>query len=127
MLYEKFKSSKQLLSKTKYVKIYKFVCDGNEYEVIIARKIAGSHTVIHLREDLILWEHVPRAPLLFGKFMDERIPIYKFVRKKGVARIFVVKGRRGPVVGLGDGIFRTYKKIDDTGIAVMMYNRFKKL
>lgn len=127
MIYEKFKSSKELLKKTRFVKIYKCVCDDTEYEIIITRRFAGSHTVIHLREDLILWEHVPRAPLLFGKLMDERIPIYKFVRKKGVVRIFVVKGRRGPVVGLGDGIFRTYKKIDDNGIAVMMYSQFRKM
>lgn len=127
MLYENFKSSKQLLSKTKFTKIYKCVCDDKEYEIIIARKFAGKHTVIHLREDLILWEHVPRSPLLAGGLLGERVPIYKFVRKKGVAKIFVVKGRRAPIVGLGDGIFRTYKKIDDNGITVMMYSQFKKL
>lgn len=127
MLYGKFKSSKQLLSKTRFTKIYKCVCDNTEYEIIITRKFAGKHTTIHLREDLVLWEHIPRAPLLYGKLLGERIPIYKFVRKKGVVRIFVIKGRPGCVVGLGDGIFRTYKKLDDNGIAVMDYSTFKKL
>ena len=127
MLYEKFKSSKQLIDKTKYLKIYKCACEDTEYEIIITRKIAGKHTNIHLREDRILWEHVPRSPLLAGGLLGERVPIYKFVRKKGVAKIFVVKGRRAPIVGLGDGIFRTYKKIDDNGITVMMYSQFKKL
>ena len=127
MLYEKFKSSKELLKKTRFVKIYKCLCDDTEYEIIITRRFAGKHTTIHLREDLILWEAVPRSPLLFGKMFGERIPIYKFVRKKGVVRIFVIKGRPGWVIGIGDGIFRTYKKLDDNGIAVMMYSKFRKL
>ena len=124
-IYEAFKKNGRLVGQTEFVKIYNVDFGGEEYKVIITKRIATKNTVIHCTNDSIAWEQVPTIPRLAGQWDGERIPIYKFNDKHNV--IFVVKGRPGSFVGLDEGFFRCANNFNKESINVMSYRRFKSI
>ena len=126
-IYEKIKNSKQLIEETEYVKIYKCSFDNKEYKIVITKKRANRHTIIHCVNDCISWEQVPRVPLLAGRMYGDRVTIYKFNQDKKGGIIFIVRGKPNGITGLDSGFFRCADRFDDNYINVMSYRRFKFL
>ena len=126
-LFEQFKISKQLIEKTKFVKIYKCVLDDKEYKILVTKRFANRHTVIHCIDDRIVWEQIPALINWGGKMPGKREIVYKFAQDKNSVIVFVIRGKPNGITGLDDGIFRCANNFDDNYISVMTYNRFKNL
>ncbi len=126
-LFEQFKISKQLIEKTKFVKIYKCVLDDKEYKIITTKSFANRHTIIHCIDDRIVWEQIPALINWGGKMPGKRETIYKFAQDENSVIVFVIRGKPNGIAGLDDGIFRCANNFDDNYINVMTYNRFKNL
>ncbi len=126
-LFDAFKKAKELIGESEFVKVYKTVCDEKEYRIIIAKKYANKHTIIHFIDNTICWEQIPffrwGSVYLFGQ---GRIPIYKF-EGKVLNTLFVVKGMPGGDEGLDNGIFRSPKRYDENFVNCMTYKKFKKM
>ena len=126
-LFEQYKISKQLIEKTKFVKIYMCNFNGKEYKIVLTKKFANNHSIIHCKDDEIVWQQVPRFFNWGGKMVGASDVICKFVRNKNCVTIFVVRGKPNGITGLDDGVFRCANNFDDNYINVMSYSRFKKL
>lgn len=124
-IFEAFGNSKELLEKTKYLKVYKCICDGKEYQTLVTRKFANKKTVIHCSDDTVFWEQLPLFPKLQSQ--GDRVSIYKFDGNKKFITIFVIKGSPRIIEGLDDGIFRGADNFDDCALNVMTYEDFKKM
>lgn len=125
-LFQAFKTNKKLLSSTIYVNIYHVLWNDKEYTIIITKKSANKHTIIHFIDNTIYWEQIPRFPKLTGKDWGDKIPIYKF-NGKVLNTIFVLKGTLLGDEGLDNGIFRSIKRFDENFVNCMTYRHFKKL
>ncbi len=125
-IFDSFKSSKEFILKTQFVNVYSTKCDDKEYTIIIPKKIANKHTIIHFIDNTICWEQVPRFWRLAGRRYGDKIPIYKFDEKVSNT-IFVVKGTPLGDEGLDNGIFRSSKKYDENFVNCMSYKKFKKI
>ena len=125
-LFNSFKTNKQLIDQTKFVKVYSVKCDDKEYTIIIPKRIANKFTVIHFIDNTICWEQVPRFWRLSGRRDGDKIPIYKFDNKV-FNTLFVVKGSPFGDEGLDNGIFRSSKKYDDNCVNCITYSKFKKM
>lgn len=123
--YQSFKIAGQLIETTDFVKIYKYIFKDEEYRIIITKRFATKHSIIHCIDDYIAWEQVPAIPRLAGKWYGDRIPIYKFDTKNNI--IFVVKGSPNGFVGLDEGIFHSANNFNKTSVNVMSFRRFKNL
>jgi len=123
-LFNSFKTNKELIGETDFVKIYKTVCDEKEYKIIITKKFANKYTVIHFIYNCICWEQIPRLWRIAGRRYGDKIPIYKFDEKISNT-IFVVKGTPVGDEGLDNGIFRSPKKYDENYVNCMTYKKFK--
>jgi len=126
-LFNCFKTSKQFAEETKFVKIYKCVVDDKEYKIIITKKLANRHTIIHCIDDSIVWEQIPALINWGGRMPGKRDTIYKFCQDKNSVILFVVKGKPNGFVGLDNGIFRCASNFDENHLNVMSYKRFKTL
>ena len=130
-VYNDFRNAKAPVKETEFVREYDFVSDGVVYRVIITKKRAGRHSVIHCTDNRIEWEQLPVFPRISGRMNGDRVPVYKF--DGGVngndkkVTLFVIKGNPNGICGLDDGIFRSAKKFDTDFINVMSYGRFKEL
>ncbi len=125
-LFNSFKSNKKLIIQTEFVNVYSVKCDEKEYTIIIPKKVANRHTIIHFINNTISWEQTPRFPRLVGQCGD-RIPIYQFDGGEISNTIFVLKGTPGGDEGLDNGIFRSAKKYDENFVNCMTYKKFKKM
>ena len=125
-LFNSFKSNKELIIQTEFVNVYSVKCDEKEYIIIIPRKVANRHTIIHFIDNTISWEQVPRFWRLAGRRYGDKIPIYKFDGKISNT-IFVLKGNPGGDEGLDDGIFRSSKKYDENFVNCITYKKFKSM
>ena len=125
-IFEQFKISKQLIEKTRFTKVYKCVSDNKEYKIILTKKFANKHTIIHFAEDSIYWEQIPRFWRLSGSKRGKKILIYKF-DEKVLNTIFVVKGTPLGDEGLDNGIFRSLKKYDENFVNCTTYKKFKNM
>ncbi len=126
-LFEQFKISKQLTQETKFVKVYKCVSNDKEYKIIITKKFANRHTIIHCTDDRIVWEQIPALINWGGKMPGKRETLYKFVQDKNSVILFVIKGKPNGITGLDDGVFRCANNFDGNYINVMSFGRFKQL
>ncbi len=124
-LYESFRKARRPVNVTEFVKVYKCTFDGEEYDIIMTKRVATVNTVIHCSADYIAWEQVPTFPRLAGKWDGEKTPIYRFVSKPKNT-IFLIKGRPGNIIGLDDGIFRSANRFDKDFANIMRFRRFKK-
>lgn len=125
-MFDCFKLSKELIGETEFVKIYKIVCNEKDYKILITKKFANKHTIIHFIDNTICWEQVPRFWRLSGRRYGDKIPIYKFDGKV-LNTLFVVKGTPGGDEGLDNGIFRSPKRYDENFVNCMIYKKFKKM
>lgn len=125
-IFECFKRSKELIDETEFVKVYKLIYGEKDYKIIITKRAANKHTVIHFINNTVCWEQIPRLPRLAGRQYGDKIPIYKFTDKP-VNTIFVLKGILLADEGLDDGIFRSIKKYDENYVNCMTYKKFKEM
>ena len=126
-LFDSFKTSKELISKTQFVNVYSVKCDDKEYTVIFARRIANKHKIIHFIDNTIYWEQIPRFPKFSGHLYADRIPIYKFNSGKVSNTIFVVKGTPLGDEGVDNGMCRSPRKYDENFVNCITYKRFKNM
>ena len=126
-LYERFQNEARLCEETVFVKIHQMTVADKAYKVIVTKKRANGHTVIHCENNGIAWEQVPLFPRFAGRNYGDRIRIHKVTPNKNCVTIFVVKGRPNGFVGLDDGVFRCADNFDEQGINVMSWWRFKRL
>lgn len=126
-LYKCFKAEAVLHEKTDYVKVYRLLANGKEYRVVITKKRANRHTIIHCKNNHVAWEQVPRYPRFAGRNYGDRIPICVAKPEKGRVTLIVVQGKPNAFVGLDEGVFHCADNLDETAVNVMSYQRFKKL
>lgn len=125
-LYKLFKTTKPT-EKTRFVKIYRFEKDGENYKIILAKRSANRRSIIHCKDEQIVWEQFPLLPRIWGARLGESLPIYKFENPRKETVIFVIKGKPNGITGLDDGNFRGVKKFDKDYINVMSLQYFKTL
>ena len=126
-LYELFKKHAQLIDETEFVKVYQMMLDGKGYKVVLTKRSANGHTVIHCERNCIAWEQVPLFPRFAGRNYGDKEPIYTATLEKTCITLFAVKGKPDGFVGLDDGAFRCADNFDERCINVMSYSRFKRL
>ncbi len=126
-LFNSFKAAKKLINETEFVRIYKLIHGEKEYKIIITKRFANKHTIIHFANNTVCWEQIPRFPRLVGKPYGEKIPIYKFYGDKFLNTLFVVKGSPLGDEGLDDGIFRSPKRYNENFVNCMTYKKFKNM
>ena len=126
-LYPMFKTKARLCEETEFVKIYKMTVEGTEYKVVITRKRANGHTVIHCERNHIAWEQVPRFPQLAGRRYGDKTPIFRALPEKNCVTLFVVKGKPDGFVGLDEDVFRSADRFDEKSINVMSERRFRRM
>lgn len=126
-VFKEYKTSKRLIEKTKFVKIYKFILDDREYKIVLTRKYANKYSIIHCKDDRIVWQQITRFFNWGGKAVGTMDVIYKFVQDKNCVTLFVIRGKPNGITGLDDGIFRCANNFDDRYINVMSYKRFNSL
>ncbi len=125
-LYKLLKATKPT-EKTRFVKIYRFQKDGENYKIIFAKRCANRRSIIHCKDEQIVWEQFPLLPRIWGARLGESLPIYKFEKSKNETVIFVIKGKPNGITGLDDGIFRSAKKFNKDYINIMTLKSFKTL
>lgn len=126
-LFECFRTTKKCVTKTKHVRVYRCVLEEDRYTVVITKRLANKHTVIHCNDDTIVWQQIPALFNWGGNMPGVYTPIYKFTQDKQAVTLFVVRGRPNGFVGLDDGVFRSANTFDKESINVMSYARFKKM
>ena len=126
-LFDSFKLKKELINETEFVKVYKLVFNGEEYNIIITKRFANKHTILHFLDNTVYWEQIPHFPKLAGRQYGDKIPIYKFDTGKVSNTIFVAKGTPLGDNGLDNGIFRSFKKYDKNFVNCTTYKKFKTI
>lgn len=123
-LYRMFKTNAQLCERTEFVNVYRFVLEDTAYKIVLTKRTANGHTVIHCEHNRIAWEQVPRFPRFAGRNYGDKTPIYTAIPEKTCITVFVVKGKPDGFVGLDEGVFRCADNFSDRHINVMSYKRF---
>ncbi len=126
-LYQQFKTTKNLVEQTKFVKVYTCRLHDKSYKIVVTKRFANKHTVLKCEDNHILWDQIPALFNWGGNMHGEYRPVYQVGQDKGRTVLFVVRGKPNGVIGLDDGIFRSSEKFDENGVNVMTYKRFKKL
>ncbi len=121
-----FKNKAVVESETEFVRIYGVSNNDIAYKIIVTKRKANNHTIIHCINNYIAWEQVPLIPKLFGRYYGDKIPIYKFSDEKDVV-VFVISGKPNGITGLDDGVFRCANNFSKNHINVMSYGRFTEL
>lgn len=125
-LYEYFKTTARLCEETEFVRVYRMIAEGKEYKLVLTKKKANGHTVIHCEHNHIAWEQVPLFPRSVGRNYGDKVPIHTLIPEKDCVTIFVVCGKPNGFVGLDNGKFRCANNFDERCINVMSYQRFKR-
>ena len=126
-LYQQWKTEARLCEETDFVKVYRIAVEDTEYKVVITKKRANGHTVIHCERGCVAWEQVPLFPRFAGRNYGEKVPIFAAVPEKDCVTVVVVKGRPNGFVGLDEGVFRSAARMDERCIHVMSEARFRGL
>lgn len=126
-LFEQLKHQKERVNETEFVTVYRCTSEGKEYRIILTKKRANRHTVIHCVNQDVVWEQVPLFPRNAGRNYGDKVPVYRYAAENGVIQVFVVKGRPNGFVGLDNGVFRCADRFDEGCLNVMSFRRFKKL
>ena len=116
-----------MCEETEFVKVYRMTADGKEYKVVLTKRRANNHTVIHCEHNCIKWEQVPLFPRFAGRNYGDKVPIYTAIPEKACVTLFVVRGKLNGFVGLDDSVFRCVDNFDEQCINAMSYQRFKRL
>ena len=126
-LFAWFKNKAVLWEQTAFVRVYRMTADGTDYKVVVTKRRANGHTVIHCENNRILWEQVPRFPRFSGRNYGDRVPICAAIPEKGWVTVFVVRGKPDGFVGLDEGVFRCGDNFDQKCFNVMSERRFRRL
>ena len=126
-LYQRFKTDAVLCEQTAFVRVYRLTAEGTDYKVVVTKKRANGHTVVHCEQNRILWEQVPLFPRFAGRNYGDKVPIFTAIPEKGRVTVLVVRGRPDGFVGLDEGVFRCADHFDENSINVMSERRFKRL
>ena len=126
-LYQRFKTYAVLCEQTAFVRVYRLTAEGTDYKVVVTKKRANGHTVIHCENNRIAWEQVPLFPRFAGRNYGDKVLIYTAIPEKTCITLFVVKGRPDGFIGLDDGVFRCADNLDERSINVMSEVRFRRL
>ena len=126
-LFNSYKNAKKLIDETEFVRIYKLIHGEKEYKIIITKRFANKHTIIHFTDNTIFMEQIPHFPRLAGRPYGDKIPIYKFYGDKFLNTLFVVKGSPLGDEGLDNGIFRSPKRYNENFVNCMTYKKFKNM
>ena len=125
-LYQRFTAAR-MCEETAFLKIYRLTDQERSYKIVVTKRRANDHTVIHCENRRILWEQVPRFPRFVGRNYGDKVPIFAGVPEKGWITVFVVRGKPDGFVGLDEGVFRCADRFDEKCINVMSERRFKRL
>ena len=125
--YQRFRAESRLREETEFVKIYRMTEADTEYKVVVTKKRADGHTVIHCAGNRIAWEQVPRFPRFAGRNYGDKTLIYTAIPQKNCVTVFVVRGKPDGFVGLDDGVFRCADNFDAGCVNVMSWRRFQRL
>ena len=125
--YRLFQTKARLCEETEFVKTYGMMVADQDYKVIVTKRRANGHTVIHCEDNRIAWEQVPRFPRFAGRNYGDKTPIYTAIPDKTCVTVFVVRGKPDGFVGLDDGVFRCADNFDEQSINVMSWRRFRRL
>ena len=98
---------------------------NNKYEIFFTRKRANRYSVIHCKDNAIIWEQFPE--ILAGRVGGKQEPIISIGPKNDCIRIFVIRGKPRNITGLDEGVFRSIHKFDESFINVMSERKFKEL
>lgn len=126
-LYQRFKTDAVPCEQTAFVRIYRLTADGTEYKVVVTKRRANGHSVIHCEHNRILWEQVPLFPRFAGRNYGDKVPIFTAIPEKGCVTVFVVRGKPDGFVGLDEGVFRSADRFDEKSINVMSERRFRRM
>ena len=126
-LYDNYKKNRKNAEISEYLKAVTFNLDGEVYRVIYTKKRANRYSLIHLRDNSVVWEQFPIVPRLVGRYYGDKTTVARFNDKPECATIVVIKGRPGTITGLDEGIFRSAFRFDKGLINVMSEARFKEL
>ena len=74
-IYQRFKTTAPLCEETDFVKVYRVAAEDTEYKVVVTKKRANGHTVVHCENNRILWEQVPLFPRFAGRNYGDKVPI----------------------------------------------------
>ena len=125
-LYSAFKTEGKLCEETAFVRMYRLAAEGKAYKIVVTKRRANGHTVIHCAGNHIAWEQVPLFPRFAGRNYGDKVPIYAAGPEKSCVTLFVVRGKPDGFVGLDEGVFRCADNWDERGINVMSERRFRK-
>ena len=126
-IYQRFQTAARLCEETEFVKIFRMTVADKLYKVVVTKRRANGHTVIHCEHGYVAWEQVPLFPRLSGRNYGDKTPIFTAIPEKDCVTLFVVQGRPNGFVGLDDGVFRCADNFDESGINVMSWQRFVRL
>lgn len=126
-LFEWFKTSGKLTEETEFVKIYQCSSEEKCYKIIVSKKRANTHIIIHCLDNFIGWQVRYRFARSVGEAYSDVLPIYQVTEDKNCIALFVVKGKPISIQGLDDGRFHSANRFSESGINVMSYKRFKEL
>lgn len=126
-LFGLFKTNATFQDETEFVRVYRLSAEDKAYKVVITKKRANGHTVIHCENHRVAWEQVPLFPRFAGRNYGDKTPIYTAIPEKDYVTFFVVRGKPDGFVGLDDGVFRCADNFDEKCINVMSWRRFKKM
>lgn len=124
-IYQRFQTAARLCEETEFVKIYRMTVADKPYKVVVTKRKANGHTVIHCERGYVAWEQVPLFPRLSGRNYGDKTPIFTAIPEKDCVTLCVVKGKPNGFVGLDDGVFRCADNFDESCIHVMSWRRFK--
>ena len=126
-IFNQFRKSKQLVEKSEFLNVYEFSIKDIIYRVIIPRKFANKHSVLHCKNNTIIWEQKPLIPGLAFRQLGDMNLIYKHTTEFDRITLFVVKGRPNSIIGLDDGVFCSKINFDNKFVNVISFREFKQL
>lgn len=124
-IYQRFQTEARLCEETEFVQIYRMTVADKQYKIVLTKRRANGHTVIHCERGYVAWEQVPLFPRLTGRNYGDKTPIYTAIPEKDCITLFIVKGKPNGFVGLDDDVFRCADNFDKRCINVMSWRRFK--
>ena len=107
--------------------LVKFEDESKSYEIYFTKRRANKYSIIHCKNNTVLWEQFPVLPRIAGRRYGVREPIIALTPSKECIRIFVIMGKPNSIIGLDEGVFRSVYKYDENYINVMSEARFKDL
>ena len=132
-IYRSYVAQRKLIAETEYAKTYEFMHQNRIYQATLIKRRANKYSVIHCKDNSIIWEQKPRLYLMNAQFVGDikgqRKVIVGVAGKKGngVIKLFIISGKPSGISGLDDGVFHSFPQTDfsDKYAYVMTMAEFK--